>query len=149
MKYSSKLLDAVRILACIRMNSSPDLTNEDIAGFLNLTPSGARQLIAKMKTAKLIVSARIQATPMLARPDDQITLGDIYRTVEAGKPILRLDKRAGRPDIGSGLENILSESRDEVERAAMQEMDTITLRDIMNRYRERVSGIHAVEAIAE
>ncbi|WP_194608175.1 Rrf2 family transcriptional regulator [Clostridium vitabionis] len=150
MKYSSKLLDAVRILVCIRMNSNPEFTSEDIAEMMNLSPANVRQLMAKMKTAKLIVSARIQSTPMLARPDDQITLYDIYRTVEAGKPLIRLDRHAGtRPDIGQDLEDVLSESLSQVNRAAAREMDSITLRDIVNRYRERINGMHTVEAIAE
>lgn len=151
MKYSAKVSDAVHILVYIRLNSSRNLTTDDVEKAMSdASPAYVRQLMAKMKTGKLIVSARVHATIMLARPDSQITLYDIYRAVETGKPLTRLDTIKD-PDcsISSDLENIIHIAYNRVHSAAVNEMKSITLYDIVNEYREHDSRIRPLEAIAE
>ena len=80
------------------------------------------------------------ACPSLSKLADQITLLDIYKTVEGEKPLLHLDTHTN-PDCGIGINIQLSLQGfyDEIQKTAEGKMNRITLQDIINTYYQRTS----------
>lgn len=135
MKYSTKLSDAVHIMAFITVNQGFDLSSNAIAASIQTNPAFVRQIMMKLRKAGLMSSVTGHAKPALARPTEQITLLDIYKAVEGDKPLLHLDTHTN-PECGVGM-NIQLALRDyyqEVQAAAEKHMGEITLQDIITSY---------------
>ena len=91
MKYSTKLSDAVHIMAFIAIHQEYDLSSTVIADSIQTNPAFVRQIMMKLKKAGLMSSVNGHAKPSLAKPTEEITLLDIYKAVEGSKPLLHLD----------------------------------------------------------
>ena len=67
-----------------------------------------------------------------------ITLLDIYRAVEGEKPLLHLDTHTN-PECGVGIyiQLSLQDFFDQIQGKAEEEMKSITLQDILDRYQEK------------
>lgn len=138
MKYSTKLSDAVHIMAFITVNQDFDLSSNAIAVSIQTNPAFVRQIMMKLRKAGLMSSVTGHAKPALARPTEQITLLDIYKAVEGDKPLLHLDTHTN-PECGVGM-NIQLALRDyyqEVQAAAEKRMGEITLQDIIISYHQK------------
>ncbi len=140
MKFSTKLSDAVHILLFIYLNKESRLASDQIAVSICTNPSYVRRLMAEMKNAGLISSARGQANPVLKRSPDSITLLDVYRAVEGRKPLLHLDTHTN-PECGVGvnIQLALQEHYDKIQETAEAAMEAISLQDILNTYYQRLS----------
>ena len=139
MKYSTKVSDAVHILAFINLNPDLPLTSERIAISVQTNASYVRQLMSTLRKAGLLRSIKGHAKPELAKEPTEITLLDVYRAVEGRKPLLHLDTHTN-PDCGVGVhvQNALQDYFDRVQEKAEGEMAAITLKDILNRYQEKL-----------
>lgn len=138
MKYSTKLSDAVHIMAFIAINQDFDLSSNAIAVSVQTNPAFVRQIMMKLRKADLMSSVTGHAKPALARPEEQISLLDIYKAVEGDKPLLHLDTHTN-PECGVGM-NIQLALRDyyqEVQAAAENRMKEITLQDIIASYHQK------------
>ena len=82
MKYSTKLSDAVHILAFIVLNPNGSLTSDSIAESVHTNPGCVRQLMSSLRRAGLISSVKGHPKPSLTKELSTITLLDIYRAVE-------------------------------------------------------------------
>ena len=82
MKYSTKLSDAVHILAFIVLNPNGSLTSDSIAESVHTNPGCVRQLMSSLRRAGLISSVKGHPKPSLTKELSMITLLDIYRAVE-------------------------------------------------------------------
>ena len=91
MKYSTKLSDALHILAFLNMGAGQRITSARIAESVKTNPAYIRQLMAVLKNASLISNIQGQANACLTKPADEITMLDIYRAAEGEKPLLHLD----------------------------------------------------------
>lgn len=139
MKYSTKLADTVHTLVFIALNDKETLSSSVLAVSIQTNPAYVRQLMAKLKAAKLINSMRGQANPTLAKLPKDITLLDIYRAIEGDKPLLHLDTHTN-PECGVGM-NIqlaLAEHYKQIQDSAEQKMRQITLQDIINSYQQHL-----------
>lgn len=139
MKYSARLSDAVHILAFILENKNEKLTSADIAVSIQTNPSYIRQLMAQLKKADLLITQQGQARPMLGKSPQEITLLMIYRAVEGEKPLLHLDTHTN-PACGVGvhIQLSLAEYYQRIQQKAEQEMDAITLADIMETFHQKI-----------
>lgn len=135
MKYSTKLSDAVHILAFIAINPDFDLSSTAIATSVRTNPAFVRQIMMNLRKAGLMSSVTGHAKPSLAKPAEQITLLDIYKAVEGDKPLLHLDTHTN-PECGVGMNIQLSLQRyyDEIQKTAEDKMETITLQNIISSY---------------
>lgn len=79
MKYSTKLSDAVHIMAFVAINQDFDLSSTAIAASIQTNPGFVRQIMMKLRKAGLMSSVTGHAKPALARPAERITLLDIYK----------------------------------------------------------------------
>ena len=140
MKYSTKLSDTVHVMVLIAINQEKSLSSASIAESIHTNPGFVRQLMLKLKKAELMTSVAGHARPSLSKPADQITLLDIYKAVEGDKPLLHLDTHTN-PECGVGINIQLSLQGfyNEIQKAAEEKMNTITLQDIIDIYYQRIS----------
>lgn len=140
MKYSTRLSDAVHILAFIALNPTGSLSSSSIAESLHTNPGCVRQLMSSLRHSGLISSIKGHPRPSLEKEPSSLTLLDIYRAVEGEKPLLHLDTHTN-PECGVGIYIQLSlrDYFDQIQKKAEEEMKTITLQDILNRYQEKIS----------
>ena len=139
MKYSTKLSDTVHVMVLIAINQEKSLQ------CLNCRKCPYKSRLCtpayvKTKKAELMTSVAGHARPSLSKPADQITLLDIYKAVEGDKPLLHLDTHTN-PDCGVGINIQLSLQGfyNEIQKAAEEKMNTITLQDIIDTYYQRIS----------
>ena len=137
MKYSTKLSDAVHILAFIVLNPNGSLTSDSIAESVHTNPGCVRQLMSSLRRAGLISSVKGHPKPSLTKELSTITLLDIYRAVEREKPLLHLDTHTN-PECGVGIyiQLSLQDFFDQIQEAE-EEMKSITLQDILDRYQKK------------
>lgn len=142
MKYSTKLSDAVHIMAFIEINQDFDLSSAAIATSIQTNPAFVRQIMMKLRKAGLMSSVTGHAKPSLAKPADQITLLDIYKAVEGDKPLLHLDTHTNpQCGVGINIQLVLRDCYDLVQQQAEETMSNITLQRILDRYTEKLSRL--------
>ena len=136
MKYSTKLSDAIHILALIHLDVLNDLTSKTIAISVHTNPAFVRQIMLLLRRGGIIHSVKGHAAPDLSRTPEEITLLDVYKAIEGDKPLLHLDTHTN-PECGVGVNIQLSLQQyyDRVQQKAEEEMANITLKDIIDTYR--------------
>ena len=139
MKYSTKVSDAMHILALIYLHPVEKLTSASIAESLHANPATVRQHMSALRNAQLLNCTHGHPRPELALPPEQITLLAVYRAVEGTKPLLHLDTHTN-PECGVGvnIQLALQDYYDKVQEQAEAAMAQITLRDILNTYEEKL-----------
>ncbi len=141
MKYSTKLSDTLHILAFLSMGASQRITSAKIAESVKTNPAYIRQLMAALKKAGLLTNTQGQANAELTRPPREITVLDVYRAIEGTKPLLHWDIDTN-PDCGVGIYVQLSIAHmyQEIQQAAEQKMQAITLQDILDLYHRKLES---------
>lgn len=139
MKYSTKLSDALHILAFLALNKEQRLTSTRIAESVNTNPAYIRQLMAALKNAGILSTTRGQPNASLTRPVGEISMLDVYRAIEGDKPLLHMDTDTN-PACGVGIYVQLSiaDCYLEVQKAAEQKMQEIALGDILQQYYRKI-----------
>ena len=146
LKYSTKLSDAVHVLAFLALHPGAALTSERIAESVQTNPAYIRQLMSALRKAGLLASVKGHPRASLAREPGGISLLDVYRAIEGDKPILHQDTHTN-PDCGVGvnIQLALRDYYDEVQSAAEDRMSAITLQDIIDTYRQKAGMNHDTE----
>ena len=90
MKYSTKVSDAVHILAFIQLNPTGSLSSDSIAESIRTNPGCVRQLMSALRKSGLISSVQGHPRPSLAKAPSAITLLDIYHLLQTPTKPLRL-----------------------------------------------------------
>ena len=140
MKYSTKLSDAIHILAFIALHPDTDLTSEKIAESIQTNPAYVRQLMSALRRGELLLSVKGHPRPSLAKTPCQITLLEAYRAVEGNKPLLHQDTHTNPAcGVGVNIQLVLRDCYDLIQQRAEEAMRSITLQDILDRYTEKLS----------
>lgn len=138
MKYSTKLSDAIHMLAFIYINPKNDLSSAAIAVSIHTNASYVRQLMMALRKAGILSSSRGQARPELTRAPRDITLFDMYQAIEGSKPLLHLDTNINpQCNVGVNIHYALQEYYQKVQNAAEAEMKSITMEDVIQSFYER------------
>lgn len=141
MKYSTKLSDAIHLLAFIYINPKDDLSSSTIAVSIRTSPSYVRQFMMSLRKAGLLHSSQGQATPTLAKAPEDITLFDVYKAIEGDKPLLHLDTNINpKCNVGINIHYSLRDYYNRIQKAAEAEMKQITLKNIIDDFYERSNG---------
>ena len=142
MKYSTKLSDAAHILAFIALHLDCDLTSDKIAESVKTNPAYVRQLMSALRKGGLLTSVKGHPRPALAKVPCQISLLDIYRSVEGDKPLLHQDTHTNPAcGVGVNIQLALRDCYDLVQARAEEAMDGITLQEVLDRYEKKRNGI--------
>lgn len=132
MKYSVKLSNAIHILTYIEMLQGTDLSSDAIAKSVNVNPVSVRKLMSQMKKNQLLESQSGKAAPKLARPPQDITLYDIYSSVEEDVQLFKVDeKTAPSCLVGGNIQKVLAKRYNQLQASVENEMKKITLLDIL------------------
>ena len=142
MRYSTRVSDAVHILAFIVLNPKGSLSSSSIAESIHTNPGCVRQLMSSLRRAGLLSSVQGHPTQSLTTSPSAITLLDIYKAVEGSKPLLHLDTHTN-PECGVGIyiQLSLQEYFDRIQETAEKEMKKITLQDILDLYQDKISHL--------
>lgn len=84
MRASSKFTMAIHLLVCVQVFSDRRVTSDLIASSIGTNPVVVRRLLQRLKTSGIVEVTRGAGGITLARPADQTTLLDVYRSVEEG-----------------------------------------------------------------
>ena len=142
MKYSTRLSDAVHILAFIALYPNCDLTSNKLAESIQTNPAYVRQLMSALRKGGLLVSVKGHPRPALAREPEKITLLDAYRAVEGNKPLLHQDIHTNPAcGVGVNIQLVLRDCYDLVQARAEEAMRSITLQEILDHYTEKISHL--------
>ena len=128
MKYTTKLSDAVHILAFIALHPDCELTSDKLAESVQTNPAYVRQLMSALRKGGLLTSVKGHPRPALAKEPCQITLLDAYRAVEG-------DPACG---VGVNIQLVLRDCYDLIQARAEESMRSITLQEILDRYTEKL-----------
>ncbi|MBC7800114.1 MAG: Rrf2 family transcriptional regulator [Gemmatimonadaceae bacterium] len=111
-------------------------TSLRLASSVNTNPVVVRRITGLLSRAGLIRVRRGPGGAMLARPAEQISLGDVWTAVNPGcpRPLLpiHLNPDQGCP-VGAGIQALLSQAFTAAERAMHAELNQTTLSGLLTR----------------
>jgi Rrf2 family protein len=129
---NSRFAVAVHILTLLQQGGGTPMTSEYVAGSVNTNPSLVRRLLGMMARAGLTTSQLgAGGGALLARPADRITLGDVYRAVDAGE-LFGMHREEPNPacPVGRHIQTVLQARIDAAERAMQAELDRTTIAEL-------------------
>ena len=135
MSGSSRFTVAVHVLTLMARSDAEPLKSEQIAGSVNTHPVVIRRALCELAQGNLVIS-QTGATggSRLARKPEQITLLDVYRTVESpGVFSLHRHEPNRRCEVGRGITPVLEDVRRRIDTAIEQVLAGITIDDVVVR----------------
>ena len=133
MKIAARFPIAVHTLLCIDFFSGKQrTTSEFIAGSVNVNPVVIRQVLQKLKSAGLVEVERGVGGARLARPADDITLLDVYKSVDSVEGSLFGFHESPNPDcpVGAHIGPALSAKLDAAQKAMEDSLAETTIADL-------------------
>lgn len=135
MQISSRFTIAIHIFSCIdTFGKDYKITSDFLAGSVKVNPVIIRRLLSQLKAAGLIHVQRGSGGASIAKPLAQITFLDIYRAVECvdnGELFHFHENPNPECPVGRNIHRILDGKLQQVQAAMEQEMQKITLADVM------------------
>ena len=129
MKYSLQFSDAIHVLAYIEMfQDTRLLSSEMIASSIETNAANVRKIMSQLKKSGLIFTKTGKPQPSLAKSPDQISLLDVYRSIEGNTQLIQVDPKTN-PNcvVGANIQEALEESYARLQKKAEEEMAKITL----------------------
>jgi Rrf2 family protein len=136
---NSRFAVAVHILTLLEAGEGAPVPSEYVAGSVNTNPSLVRRLMGMLARAGLTTSQfGAGGGALLARPAGQITLGDVYRAVDAGE-LFGMHPEEPNPacPVGRNIQALLQTRIGAAERAMQAELDRTTIADLTREIGER------------
>ena len=148
MSNNSRFAIAVHVLTLMAWSDDEPLKSEQIAGSVNTHPVVIRRMLCELAQGNLVISQTGSAGgSRLARKPEQITLLDVYRTVEvSGVFSLHRQQPNRHCRVGAGIAPVLEGVRKEIDLAIEQVLAGITIDDVVVRLKPvlRKSGIRGI-----
>jgi Rrf2 family protein len=145
MSTSSRFAVAVHVLTMMAWSDDEPLKSEEIAGSVNTNPVVIRRMLCELAKGKLVISQTGSAGgSRLARRPEQITLLDVYRTVDSpGVFSLHPQRPNRRCPVGASIAPVLEAVRREIDLAIEQVLSEMTIDDVVGQLKPRIgkSGI--------
>lgn len=137
MQISSRFTIAIHVLICIEtFKNDRKITSDFLASSVNVNPVVIRKLLQQLKTAEIVNVVRGSGGAEIAKPLNEITLLDIYNAVECvqnGNLFHLHENPNNLCPVGKNIHNILDAKLDTIQKAMENEMQSITVADIMNK----------------
>lgn len=133
MKYSIQLSNAIHILAFIEIFKEADSIPSDlIAKSIETNPTNVRRIMAQLKKSNIIETQVGKAQPKLKRSSEEITLLDIYRSIEGNTNLIQVDTKTN-PNciVGANIQGVLTDVYSQLQVKVESEMAEIYLADII------------------
>jgi Rrf2 family protein len=141
MKRNGKL--SASLHALVHMAQFPDraMTSEEIASWLHTNPVVVRRMVAGLREAGILSSARGHGGGwMLARPAEKITLADVTQALD--EKLIPFSTEPENPAclVERAVNDSLDGVREEIERLLSQRLATVTLADLAARCGQGLSA---------
>src|SRR5215510_12129557 len=138
MASNSRFTIAVHLLTMMGWSENQSLKSEEIAGSVNTHPVVIRRMLCELAHGQLVISQTgAGGGSRLARGPEQITLLDVYRTVESpGVFSLHRHRPNPRCPVGRNIGNVLGGVREEIDLAIERILGSITIQDIKVRLKD-------------
>lgn len=144
MQISSRFTIAVHIFACIdTFEKDQKITSDFLSASINVNPVIIRKILSSLKKSGLINVLRGTGGTTIAKPLDQITLLDIFQSVECledGKLFHFHENPNTNCPVGKNIHSILDDKLLRVQKAMENELASITLEDVINDTRNYVKN---------
>jgi Rrf2 family protein len=139
MSGSSRFTVAVHVLTLMARFDEEPLKSEQIASSVNTHPVVIRRTLCGLAQGNLVISQTGAAGgSRLARKPEQITLLDVYRTVESpGVFSLHRQQPNRRCEVGGSIAPVLEDVRRSIDSAIEQVLAGITIDDVVLRLKPR------------
>ncbi len=135
MQISSRFTIAIHIFSCINtFEKERKVTSDFLASSVEVNPVVIRRILLQLKAAGLVSVQRGTGGTTITKPLDEITFLDIYKAVECiedGKLFHFHENPNMECPVGRNIHKVLDEKLERVQKAMEQEMDSITLADIV------------------
>ena len=135
MQISSRFTIAVHIFACIdTFGKDQKITSDFLSTSINVNPVIIRKILSSLKKSHLLNVQRGTGGTTIAKPLDQITLFDIYQSVECvenGELFHFHENPHNKCPVGKNIHNILDNKLMRVQKAMEDELSSITLKDVI------------------
>lgn len=141
MRINTRFPVAVHMLALMELNKREPVTSELMALSVGTNPVVIRQLMVLLKRAGLIASQGGIPGSRLAKPQEEITLLEIYRAVQKQSDASLFDLHpAPNPmcPIGRNIEGALDEPLFAAQAAMENALARFTLKDITTYISEKI-----------
>ncbi|MGM0215843.1 Rrf2 family transcriptional regulator [Enterococcus sp. AZ109] len=135
MKYSMQFSDAIHILAYIEIYQQTEfLSSEMIARSIETNPANVRKIMSSLRKAGLILTKTGKAQPTLAKPPEEITLLDIYRSIDGETNLIQVDPKTNPACVvGANIQDVLTETYSQLQATVEAEMKKITLDSLLQK----------------
>ena len=144
MQISSRFTIAVHIFAYIdTFEKDQKITSDFLSASINVNPVIIRKILSSLKKSGLINVLRGTGGTTIAKPLDQITLLDIFQSVECledGKLFHFHENPNANCPVGKNIHSILDDKLLRVQKAMENELASITLEDVINDTRYYVKN---------
>lgn len=135
MQISSRFTIAIHVFSCINtFEKERKVTSDFLASSVEVNPVVIRRILLQLKAAGLVKVQRGTGGTTIARPLAEITFLDIYKAVECvgnGELFHFHEKPNMECPVGRNIHNVLDEKLKRVQKAMEQELESITLADVV------------------
>lgn len=129
MKHSIQLSNAIHILSYIEIYKDTDILSSDmIAKSIETNAASVRRIMSNLKKAGLIITTTGKPRPILAKSPEDITLLDVYKSIEGAANLIQVDRKTNPSCIvGANIQTVLTDTYDRLQQVVEEEMSQITL----------------------
>ena len=143
MQISSRFTIAVHIFACIdTFEKDYKITSDFLSGSINVNPVIIRKILSSLNKDGLLKVQRGTGGTSIAKPLDQITLLDLYKSVECvenGELFHFHENPNPECPVGGNIHNILDNKLVRVQNAMEKELAAITMKEVIEDTRHYVN----------
>lgn len=134
MQISSRFTIAIHMLACMDVfRDEYKITSDFLASSINVNPVIIRKILSQLKDAGMIEVKRGPGGAAIARPLEEITFYDVYRSVDCIEENTLFHFHDNpNPDcpVGKNIHRVLDDKLLRIQSAMEQELRAITLADM-------------------
>lgn len=143
MQISSRFTIAIHILICIEtFKNDHKVTSDFLASSVNVNPVVVRRLLQQLKKAGIVNVTRGSGGTALTKDAGAITLLDVYNAVECveeGSLFHFHENPNPLCPVGKNIHNILDTRLIKIQQAMEQEMNSVTVKDVMEDAKKLIS----------
>jgi Rrf2 family protein len=140
---SSRVAVAVHVLTLLTWRRGEAMSSQQIARSVNTNPVVVRRIVGALRRAGLVsVQAGAAGGAQLARDPEEITLLDVYRSVEMDEELFALHAQppSQHCDVGANIQTALVEVFGDARAAMESVLARVTLRDVWESVSGRMRG---------
>ncbi len=130
---SSRVAVAVHVLAILTWRRGEPVSSQQIARSVNTNPVVVRRIVGALRRTGLVeVQPGAAGGARLAREPEEITLLDVYRSVETADELFALHSQppCRECDVGANIQAALTEVFDDARAAMEAVLGRVTMEDV-------------------